>query len=188
MKTLIIDTSHNYLVVALAENGIILKSFQENIQKKHSELLLVTIESFMNELAWNPLELDEVVVTDGPGSYTGMRIGITFVKTYGIVNPSINVYTVDTLASLVGNQEGFAILDARSNRVFGACINNGVVTDEKIYTLEELSSLEDQVFGDAHLLNQTQSNFGNIAQNILDIKNSWTLVENVDTLVPRYIK
>lgn len=188
MKTLIIDTSHNYLIVGLAQDGVIKLEYQEKVNKKHSELLLVKVDQMMKELNWTPHDLEEIVVTDGPGSYTGMRIGITFVKTLLLVVPSIKVYTVDTLLSLVGTKSGFALLDARSSRVFGARVNNGIVYYERIYNLEDLSSLDLELFGDRHLLKDQTPIFDNISQNILDVRANWVPVTNVDTLVPRYIK
>lgn len=188
MKTLIIDTSHNYLIVALAQDGVIKLEYQEKVNKKHSELLLVKVDQMMKELNWAAQGLDEIVVTDGPGSYTGMRIGITFVKTLLLVVPSIKVYTIDSLLSLVGTKSGFALLDARSSRVFGAKVINGDVVEERIYNLEELSSLDLDLFGDRQLLKDQLPKFDSIPQNILDVRSKWVLVTNVDTLVPRYIK
>lgn len=188
MNTLIIDTSHNLLVVALVKDGVIVESFQELVSKKHSELLLVKVNELMTLQNLSPIDLQEIVITDGPGSYTGMRIGITFVKTYALVNTDIEIFSIDTLASITGRKTGFAFLDARSKRVFGACIDNGEVLEERVYDLTELESRNDVFFGDVNLLGKDQPVYGNVAANILELKNSWKRVDSIDLLVPRYIK
>ena len=188
MKTLIIDTSHQLLVVGVAQDSKVLASFQEIVAKRQSEMILVTIDRLLQEQGINPTALDEIVVTDGPGSYTGMRIGIAFTKTYALVNTRVRVYTVDTLASLVGSDTGFAFIDARSNRYFGAFVDHGVVQEEGIYSGEAIEALDVSLFGDVHLITGQSQSYKDIVNNILAIRDTWKLVENVDTLVPRYVK
>lgn len=188
MKTLIIDTSHQLLVVGVAIDNKLVASFQESVAKRQSEMILVKVDELLREQGIKPQDLQEIVVTEGPGSYTGMRIGIAFTKTYALVNPTVSIYTVDTLASLVGANHGFALIDARSNRYFGAKVNAGTVIDERIYSGEEVQDVTLPLFGDVHLIDGSNQHYGDIAQNILDIRASWTLVEDADTLVPRYVK
>ncbi|QIK69924.1 tRNA (adenosine(37)-N6)-threonylcarbamoyltransferase complex dimerization subunit type 1 TsaB [Erysipelothrix sp. HDW6C] len=187
MNTLIIDTSHSILAVGVVQNGEIIASKQENVNKKQSELLLVYIDEVMSRSHLTPLDIDQIVVTNGPGSYTGMRIGLTFAKTYALANPSVHVFTIDTLATLVGNREGFAFIDARSGRVFGAFVKDGVVTDEKVYHVEELAAISQNLFGDTILVG-TETTYGNIIENVVALESQWVPVDNPDTLVPNYLK
>lgn len=188
MRTLIIDTSHSILVVALAINGRIVESFQEQVSKKHSELLLVKVKELLIAQNLNPMDIDEIVITDGPGSYTGMRIGITFAKTFALSNTNLKIYSIDTLASITGLDSGFAFLDARSKRVFGAFINNGKVSEQRVYGLDEINFENVKFFGDVNLLGIENPVYGNVAQNIMDLKDTWKRIETIDTFVPRYIK
>ena len=187
MKTIIIDTSHSLLVVGLVEDGVIIRSRQELVEKKQSEFLLVYVDQLMKEVNWKPSEIKALVITDGPGSYTGMRIGITFAKTLALTNPELKIYTVDTLASLVGNLNGFAFIDARSKRVFGAFVKDGEVREERVYQFDELSDIREDMFGDLSLFGEV-NRYGDVCENILAVKASWQLVEDSDLLVPRYIK
>lgn len=187
MKTIIIDTSHSLLAVGLSEGDTILVSKQEELSKKQSEYLLPFIDEMMKEVNWKPRDLERLVITDGPGSYTGMRIGITFAKTLHLSNPSMKVYTVDTLLSLVGLQSGFSFIDARSKRVFGAYVSNGEVSEERVYQFDELSDIKSDFFGDTSLFGEV-NRYGNVIENILAVEKSWNVVEDVDLLVPRYIK
>lgn len=187
MLTLIIDTSHKYLVVALAdEKGLIIEK-QDELKQKQSEFLLPYINDIFTESKLNKKDITNIVVTDGPGSYTGMRIALTFVKTLSIAMPKIEVYTINTLLSLAGLNKGFAFIDARSKRIFGAYVDNGVVSDEKIYQLDEVLDISLPLYGDTHLFELGEPEIS-IAQNILDLKDSWKSVEKIDLLVPRYVK
>lgn len=185
MYTLIIDTSHSLLVVGLAKDGYLIDYSQEVLSKKHSELLILRIDEVIKRNQCQISDIKSIVVTDGPGSYTGMRIGLTFAKVFSIVN-DVRVYTVDTLLSLIGNQTGFAFIDARSRRIFGAYSEDGVISDEKVYSIDDLHYEKVPLFGDVHLIGN-HVDYGNIAQNILNVEKSWKFVENADLLVPRYL-
>lgn len=188
MNTLIIDTSHSLLVVGLAVDNTLVDSYQEVVEKRHSEFLLSKIDEILGNHQLSPADIDRVVVTDGPGSYTGMRIGIAFVKVLALTRPTIQVYTVDTLASLTGKQNRFALIDARSKRFFGAHIIDGNVQDERVYSIEEIKNMSTDLFGDKHMIYDEERHYEDVCQNIIDLKSTWKLVENVDVLVPRYLK
>ena len=70
---------------------------------------------------------------------------------------------------------------------FGAYCNHGQVIDEKVYWVEDLGQINKNMVGDVHLLGQT-TDYGNVLENILAVESSWQVVENVDVLVPRYVK
>lgn len=188
MLTLIIDTSHKFLAVGLADDqkGIIY-SKQEQVKKKQSEMLIPFIDEMMQDYAFKPNDIKRIVVTDGPGSYTGMRVGLTFVKTFALVNHGVEVYTVNTLLSLSGLRSGFSMIDARSGRVFGAFVESGEVNEEKIYELATIEKLNLKIHGDRHLLNLSVKT-PNVIENIWEVKSFWRKVEDIDQLVPRYVK
>lgn len=187
MLTLIIDTSHKYLAVALAdESGLILEK-QDELKQQQSEFLLPYINDVFKESARDKKDIGRIVVTDGPGSYTGMRIALTFVKTLSIAMPNIKVYTINTLLTLSGLNKGFVFIDARSKRLFGAYVDKGQVSQERIYQMDELEEISLPLYGDTHLLELDEPEFS-LAQNILDLEDKWIKVKNIDQLVPRYLK
>lgn len=187
MNTLIIDTSHKYLAVGVAVDNMLVAKKQALMNKKQSEFLLTYVDEVIKEAGLMPLSIDEVVLTSGPGSYTGLRIGMTFAKTFALANHTLKIYKINTLLSLSGLKTGFTFIDARSARVFGAFVSNGLVRDERIYSLEELKTIQDDLFGDLNLLEKEEIE-PNIIENILSVKNAWILEENIDLLVPDYIK
>ncbi|AMC93054.1 hypothetical protein AOC36_03400 [Erysipelothrix larvae] len=185
MITLMIDTSHSICAVGIAKEGVLIDSIQEVLKKKHSERLVCAIDELLKRNNVDKASISEVCVTDGPGSYTGMRIGLTFAKVLALTL-NVNLYTVDTLASLVGKKDGFAFIDARSKRVFGAYIHAGVVDQERIYMVDELQTIAGPFYGDTHLLEQ-ETQYLNICENMLELRDTWALISNPDVLVPRYL-
>ena len=81
MKRLIMDTSTKILGVAVLDGENILGEKTIHDVKNHSKYLMPTILSVMEEAHVKPDELQGIVVAKGPGSYTGVRIGVTVAKT-----------------------------------------------------------------------------------------------------------
>lgn len=187
MKTLIVDTSHRYLAVGVAVDGVLVASKKEELNKQQSEYVLPFVQDVLRQAGLTLQDLNQIAVTDGPGSYTGMRIGITFVKTVAMVLENLEVYKVNTLLSLSGKEDVFAFIDARSGRTFGAYCKAGTIVDERVYMVEEIADIEVPLVGDTQLLGQEPQNIS-VLENILQVKDSWEKVENVDILVPRYLK
>lgn len=185
MATLILDTSHKFLVVGVAKEDKLIAYKQSEMKQKQSEYLINFIEAVLKEADIHKKNINTIVLTDGPGSYTGLRIAMTFTKVFALTQ-NIQVYTINTLLSLAGNLNGFSLLDARSKRVFGGFIADGKITQEAIYPISELT-LDVPLYGDGSLLGKSD-HFLNIAQNILDLRREWIKVDNVDTLSPRYLK
>ena len=184
LATLILDSSHKLLAVGIIKDDKIVASKQEPMNKRQSENLIPFIEAVLLEANINKKEITEIVLTDGPGSYTGLRIAMAFTKVFALTQ-DIKVYTISTLLSVAGLREAFVILDARSKRVFGGKTKNGIVSDNRIYTLDELDPKDTTYLGDVSILGK-EDIFPSIVSNIYDLKDVWNPVENIDLLVPRY--
>lgn len=80
MKILAIDTSNQPMTVALVEDQQLLATTTLNMVRNHSIYVMPTISKLCNLVGWEPNDLDRVVVAQGPGSYTGVRIAVTTAK------------------------------------------------------------------------------------------------------------
>ena len=80
MKILAIDTSNHPMSVALVEDDQLLATTTLNMVRNHSIFLLPVIDDLFQKVQWQPQDLDRVVVAQGPGSYTGIRIAVTTAK------------------------------------------------------------------------------------------------------------
>lgn len=100
MNILAIDTSNQVLGVALLKDGQVIGEVMTNLTKNHSVRLMPAINDLMNEVALKPDELDRIVVAKGPGSYTGVRIGISTAKTmaWSLDIPIVGVSSLEVLA------------------------------------------------------------------------------------------
>ena len=81
MKVLAFDTSSKALSLAILEDKQLLAETTINIKKNHSITLMPAIDFLMASLDWTPKDLDRIVVAEGPGSYTGLRIAVATAKT-----------------------------------------------------------------------------------------------------------
>lgn len=99
-KLLALDTSTGVLTVALAANGEIVAERDSQAERNHSIKLLPEIDDMLKEAGIAPADLNAVAVGVGPGSYTGVRIGVTVAKTFAwaLGIPVIGVSGLEALA------------------------------------------------------------------------------------------
>ena len=81
VRILAIDTSNQTLSIAVCENQKILGSYTATVKRNHSLTLMPAIDYLMSQLNLAPTAIDRFVVAEGPGSYTGLRLGVTTAKT-----------------------------------------------------------------------------------------------------------
>ncbi|QED46377.1 tRNA (adenosine(37)-N6)-threonylcarbamoyltransferase complex dimerization subunit type 1 TsaB [Cytobacillus dafuensis] len=112
MKVLSIDTSNYTLGVALLDGDQVKGEYITNLKKNHSVRVMPAIESLMNDCDMKPADLEKIVVAKGPGSYTGVRIGVTIAKTLA--------WTLNIPLVGVSSLEGSA---ASAGRYFDGCIS-----------------------------------------------------------------
>lgn len=122
MKVLALDTSNKAMSVALLNDRTVLGEMTINQARTHSEQLLPTIKTLMHDAKLTPQTLDRVVVADGPGSYTGIRIAVTTGKTlaYTLGIDLVGISSLATLAASVTGTNALIVplMDARRQNVF----------------------------------------------------------------------
>lgn len=109
-----IETSTEVCSVSLAENGKLLFEKESNQGMNHSALLTVFIDEIFKESGLSVKNIDAVAVSKGPGSYTGLRIGVSVAKglCYALDKPLIALNTLDVMADYMAN---FISTDADNN-------------------------------------------------------------------------
>ncbi|TCO08442.1 tRNA (adenosine(37)-N6)-threonylcarbamoyltransferase complex dimerization subunit type 1 TsaB [Natronoflexus pectinivorans] len=154
---LCIETSAVTCSVALSENGIAIARLREDIPNSHSARLTVLIEQLLKNQNLQIKDLDAVAVSSGPGSYTGLRIGVSVAKglCFGASKPLISVPTLEILAAMVLHHQEFSddtlicpMLDARRMEVYSALYNSRLErirnTEAEIITEESYREHLDQ--------------------------------------------
>lgn len=122
MKILALDTSNQTLAVAVLEDQHVLGNFQLNRKLNHSLTLMPAIDQVMSACDLTPADLDRIVVAEGPGSYTGIRIAVTTAKTLADTL-KIELVGISSLAviaeNVVDDRLIVPVFDARRNNVYG---------------------------------------------------------------------
>lgn len=126
MKTLAVDTSTMMATCALLDEDRLLGEFSLNQDMTHSENLVPMIKEMLDNLNLKVKDIDLFGVAIGPGSFTGLRIGIATIKSFAHVfdKPVIGVSTLEGLAfNLPYNGYIVPIIDARRNRIYTGIYN-----------------------------------------------------------------
>ncbi|WP_298761499.1 tRNA (adenosine(37)-N6)-threonylcarbamoyltransferase complex dimerization subunit type 1 TsaB [uncultured Psychroserpens sp.] len=154
-----IDTSTTNCSVSLSKQGetLVLKE-DNNVNYSHAESLHVFIDSVLASAQIDKNDLSAIAVSKGPGSYTGLRIGVSAAKglSYALDIPLISVSTLEALSHQVTINEGIIIpmLDARRLEVYSAIFNSSydLVRGIEAQILDEQSFQEYLNKGKVHFL------------------------------------
>ncbi len=124
MKVLAIDTSTSSASAAIVSDGRLLGEITLNPAKAHSQVIMPVIEKLLAQLELTPRDIDIFASTQGPGSFTGLRVGISTVK--GLADaqnkPVIGVSTMEAMSHMFGFRNDYicTLIDARRNQVYFA--------------------------------------------------------------------
>lgn len=122
MIILAIDTSNPILGVALVNEDRVIGELVTNIAKDHSARLMPAIDKLLKDVQMTAEEIDKIVVAKGPGSYTGVRIGLTTAKTlaWALDIPIVGISSIEVLAyqGRLSNMAICPFFDARRETVF----------------------------------------------------------------------
>ena len=146
---LLIETSTALCSVALAQDGKITSYRESSAPKAHASLTAVFIQEMLAEHGLTLADCDAICVSKGPGSYTGLRVGVSTAKglCFGSGKPLLAVGTLDTLVAQVDEIGGIKyiipMIDARRMEVYTAVFENGVqITETSPMIIDETSFAE----------------------------------------------
>ena len=154
---LLIETSTALCSVALAQDGVVTSYRESSAPKAHASLTAVFIQEMLAERGLTLADCDAVCVSKGPGSYTGLRVGVSTAKglCFGSGKPLLAVGTLDTLvaqansviSSEVEKSKPFRyiipMIDARRMEVYTAVFENGAqITETSPMIIDETSFAE----------------------------------------------
>ncbi|MDQ5983505.1 MAG: tRNA threonylcarbamoyladenosine biosynthesis protein TsaB [Eubacteriales bacterium SKADARSKE-1] len=147
MRILALDSSAKSASVAILEDKKVLGEFYINVGLTHSQTLLPMVKSLLENTKIDLYTIDCFAVSAGPGSFTGVRIGVSAVKGMALAlkKPCVSVSTLESLAYNVINENCIvcAVMDARCNQVYNAIfkIENGKITrltPDRAISIDEL--------------------------------------------------
>lgn len=141
MISLFIDTSLEDVSIALVKDDKELSLIHENIPGKHSIYVTKYIDDILKENNLSPESVDEIIVVNGPGSFTGIRIGVTIAKMFAYLE-NIRIVTITSLkARVIGEKSNYLLttIDAKHGNYYVG------LYDENYNTIEEKFSNEEAI-------------------------------------------
>ena len=142
MKALAIDTSNKIASVSVFEDNNLLNEKFSDDQKTHSEKLLPIIDELLKEEKLSIKDIDMFIVAVGPGSFTGIRIGVSTVKgmAQALDKKVISVTSLEGLIEMANGENVCAIINARHGNIYAQIKHNGMLLEADCKTINEVIS------------------------------------------------
>ena len=139
---LFIDTSTSYPIVSIIKNNNIKAMFNKKIDTDISVSIFSILDTMFKELNITPKDIKKIFIANGPGSFTGTRIGVTIAKVYGYsLNVDlIPVSTLEVLAGGVNKDYIVPVIDARRGFVYAGIYDKDLnkIVDDRYISLDKL--------------------------------------------------
>ena len=198
MISLFIDTSISNVSISIIKDGKILSIIQERIPNEHSKYATSYVKRVIDEARIDANDVDNILVVNGPGSFTGVRIGVTIAKTYGyLINKEI--IPVSSLKSLAISSNChdviMSVINANRNNYYVGIYDkeyNNLIDEQFVSSLELLELIDKYnpyiVSNDFYVLGKYKFNKVNLdIVRIVDYYKDMDKV-NYHALVPNYLK
>ena len=144
MRSLLIDTTTSNIIVSIIEDNNILFEYKETIISDMSSKILPIISNGLNSINLKLKDIDKIFVSNGPGSFTGIRVGITVAKTiaWALKKEIVPISSLELMATTPTNKKYLVpMIDARRGNVFAGIYdkNLNILKEDKLINLNELS-------------------------------------------------
>ncbi|MBE6583681.1 MAG: tRNA (adenosine(37)-N6)-threonylcarbamoyltransferase complex dimerization subunit type 1 TsaB [Ruminococcaceae bacterium] len=149
MKILALDSTADVCTVALCEDKRLISEITVNTGNTHSQTLLPAVEQVLRMAELSCDDVDLFACSTGPGSFTGVRIGVATIKglAYGKNKPCVSVSTLEALAHNLSGYNGIIcpVMNARRNQVYNALFESkdGIISrlcPDRAISIEELDN------------------------------------------------
>lgn len=198
MKYLLIDTATDDLTVALSSIDKIYSLSTSTHNREHSKYAMLQLQKAFNESGLKPDEIDKILVINGPGSFTGIRIGVTIAKTYAWALKK-DIVPISSLHAYTFGYDNYdyyvSVLDAKRNYVYAAVYdyNHDPVLAEQYISSDKLSDFISGLDGQVIVIGDTNINKYKKMPRKMDILKMiqyYKLIKpvSVHDLNPRYLK
>lgn len=183
MKTLILDSATNKLYVSLVIDENIVYETYTSSEKGHAKTIMVEIDEACKKANIELINIDQVVVGIGPGSYTGVRMAVTVGKMLATLTNSIKLLSISTLVLMASGYSGkvLSTIDARRGNCFGTIYDMNGETFVQNESLYERAILEDNDYD----YKVDENEFKVDALKVIKLS---TIVDEPRTLVPNYLR
>ncbi len=197
MITLFIDTSNQDVSIALLKDGKVINKITKSIPNEHSKYAVSYIDEVLKKSEITPKEVQSIMVVNGPGSFTGVRIGLTIAKVYALLN-DIKVTLISSLKCLaIGNNKNkyiLSLINARNDNYYIGFYDNNYndVINEHFGNIEEVNDIINK-YNDVLVVSNNSDNDNVKVINELDIESIYDYYKdkvkvNPHMVLPNYLK
>lgn len=193
MYTILLDSSNTELSVGLAKEGILLDFISYEAWQQQSEFMVKELDKLLSAFKVKNEEIKDIIVSIGPGSYTGVRIALTIAKTIATAL-NICVYPVSSLrVKKQSNNPSICLINARSNRSYiGVYAGNRIILEDTIMSNDDVKKYIDEhpnfvVCGDTAYLG-VEGYKSNVLEQALSLYPYLEKCESALGLKPVYLK
>lgn len=185
MYQLYLDTTNKNLTVVILQNNNVLVNSSFDAWQKQTELALPTISELLVQCQLKLKDINQVVIATGPGSYTGIRVAITFVKTLKVLNPSLSIFSVNSLLLQIGLQKAVSILPAYNKKSYLAAYDKGknIIAPQLVDNNAKKGIISDL----SHYVLIENLQGCDIISNFKSLVSHFNEIKLIDTLQPYYI-
>lgn len=197
MICLFLDTSSSYLNASVIRDNKVIKNIYILLEKDMSKYALLKIKEMLDSLNLKPKDIDEILCVNGPGSFTGLRVGVTIAKTFawGLNKKIVPVSSLFCMATSIKDKDYIIpIIDARRDYVFAGIYDNKYkpILDDCYISKEELLDKVNKLNGSYTFVSTTDIKNIYINKYIPNINNLINNLKkeyvNPHQLVPNYLK
>ena len=161
MKIFYIDTSSSYLYAGIAVGKFLVASIKKDFGKDLSKYTILEIAKLFQEASLEPEDIDKIIVVSGPGSFTGIRIGMTFAKIFAwsLKKDITTITSLDAMALVDTDKLVVPIIDARRGFVYASIHEKDkIILKNKYIKLDSLIAYLDNLKKE-YLFVTNQDNF-----------------------------
>lgn len=173
MYSLFIDTHNSSILVALTDGKTVIKSEKES-NFSHSKLLLPTFKTLLNNNKISLKDINEIIVVNGPGSFTGIRIGLSVAKTLA--------YCLNIPIKPISSLTAYLVSNISDNKL-------AIIEENKGYYISAFDKDNNQILEEQYLkdIEEYKSKY-NIVKNELNILQIYNYSKNLQTINSHLIK
>ena len=181
MKTLFISTYNELLVIGLLEKDKLISKKETKSEKSNSSFLMPMINEILTQNNFNPNDLNEIIVVNGPGSFTGVRLGVTVAKTLGFTL-NIPIKTITSIESMAISdsvlEKKMVALNSGKGYFYGLFIENKLVDQIEYLDMTKYQSM---------LKTAEYCNLYELVDNELDIEKISEYLKNKESINPHFV-
>ena len=197
MITLFIDTSLSDVSIALLKDNKIISKKVESIPNEHSKYAITYIDEVLRKADIKPSDVNQIMVVNGPGSFTGIRIGLTIAKIYAYLL-DIKVTLISSLKSIAlssNNEYILSLIDARNDNYYLALYDDDYneIIKEHFSNIDEINEILKR-YTNVKIVSNTELNIPNYNKiKELDIEKIVEFYQdkkqvNAHQVLPNYLK